>query len=33
MHEVNKVMRKSGKSSIKQRQDDIPLESENETDY
>jgi helicase len=33
MLEVSKVLSKSGKSNIKQRQDDIPLESENETDY
>ena len=33
MLEVSKVLNKSGKSVVNQRQDDIPLESEKETDY
>ena len=33
MIEVSKVLNKSGKSAINLRQDDIPLDSEKETDY
>ncbi|GIR34183.1 MAG: hypothetical protein CM15mP47_4090 [Methanobacteriota archaeon] len=33
MYEVNKVLNKSKKSIAKRRHDDIPLDSERETDY